>query len=315
MSDTHKIMKPEMAIEKKKMNPLVATMLQAGEGKIDVQLMKDMMDLQERWEKNEAKKEYNAAMISLKRDLPSFIEHDKLVDYPQKTGGRVIYTHTSLARAVTSIVPHLTQYDFSHSWIPRNDDKMVYVTCRLTHSGGHSEECSLSSPPDLSGGKSHSQGISSTITRLERYAFLALIGIATADMKERDHREPPTETINADKNLLAVAWMQRQGISVEQAVAHVRRGVNEWTSADLDTLRAWVDKRREKPPERTKPQPTADLSRDKAKLLEAARGFYGEDDAISGINRILSSAGTSFGQATDEQCRSATAIIDKEALG
>jgi hypothetical protein len=50
----------------------------------------------------------------------------------------------------------------------------------------------MTAPIDTSGSKSPAQGVASTITLLQRYTALSLLGIATADMKDADG-EPEAE--------------------------------------------------------------------------------------------------------------------------
>lgn len=241
MSDNHKIVQAEVVeierIESDTMHPLVKAAVQGGT--VDPDTLSKLMDLQERYERNQAKKAFNAAMVQLKRDLPTFLQHDKTVDFTGQKG-RVHYTHTSLAKAVDEIVPHLNQYGFSHSWIPTNDDRNVTVVCRLTHVDGHHEDSTLTSAPDMKGGKSPAQGIASTITLLERYSFLALLGIATTDMTESDPREPAGDAVNTDRNLEAISILKREGIELSDAQAHLQKDFQNWTTSDLTELGKYI---------------------------------------------------------------------------
>lgn len=239
MSDNHKIVQAEVVEIAKSddMHPLVAAAI-GKDGALSTEILEKVMELQERHEANQAKKEFNAALVKLKNELPTYIEHDKVVDFQGKRG-RVHYTHTTLAKAVDAIVPNMQQFGFSHSWIPTNDERMVYVTCRLTHKGGHSEEAKLQSEPDMSGNKSASQGIASTITRLQRYTLLSLMGIATADMHEHDPREPH-DPIDQDKNLEAIGILKREGIELSEAEKHLQKDFKNWTKSDLTELGKFI---------------------------------------------------------------------------
>src|SRR5690606_2270861 len=125
----------------------------------------------------------------------------------------------------------------SHAWIPRMREGKVEVTCRLTHSEGHSEETTLPAPPDKSGMKSDAQAIASTITLLQRYSLLSLLGIATADMPEPTGERDRSAEIDLDRNLNAVAQIVRRGRTKEAAEAHVGKPCSQWTGADIDELR------------------------------------------------------------------------------
>lgn len=156
----------------------------AVEGKADLDKLEKLLAIQERWEANEARKAYHEAMAAFKKNPPK-IEKDKKVGYDAKTGGRVGYTHASLANVVEKITKSLSEHGLSASWRTQQNGKIV-VTCRITHVNGHSEETTLSADADSTGSKNSIQAIGSTITYLERYTLLASLGLATHDMHDDD---------------------------------------------------------------------------------------------------------------------------------
>ncbi|MEQ9074127.1 MAG: ERF family protein [Sandaracinaceae bacterium] len=244
MSDTHKaaIVTTTERGEVQRMHPLVGAAMASGE--VNPETLRELLAVQREWEAGEARKAYTRAMAGLKADLPRVIGHDKSVDFAPRNGPKVHYTHTSLAHVVEEVVGILTAHGFSHSWIPRTTDRKVEVTCRLTHTEGHSEECTLDAEPDKSGMKSGPQAIASTITQLQRYSLLALLGLATADMGEptaqAEERPAEHEHVDPRRNMAAVRAIVKAGLTKEDAEAHVQRDVSAWTSADLRELRSWL---------------------------------------------------------------------------
>lgn len=239
MSDpTHEIVKVDPIDPPQRMHPLVSAAMSAGQ--VDPATLRELLAVQREWEAGEARKAYTRALAALKRDLPTVIERDQLVDYTSK-GGRTRYTHASLAGVMDAITEPLTRHGFSLSWTPAIGDRNVRVTCRITHSEGHHEEASLEAPPDNSGHKNPAQAIASTVTLLQRYTALALLGIATADMPEpTGERRPSPGDVDPRKNLAAAAHIAKIGRSREAAEAHVGRPVSEWTAFDLGKLREWI---------------------------------------------------------------------------
>lgn len=282
MSDSHKatLARAERAdIEGgAPLHPMVRAAMNAPGGPDPVMLEK-LMDLQERWEATEARKAFTTAMTGLKRDLPRVIHHDQEVDFKsKKTGTRTHYTHTSLARVVTEVVDVLTEHGFSHSWIPQTSGRDVVVTCRLTHTDGHSEETSLSAPLDTTGNKSPAQGVASTITLLQRYSLLSLLGIATADMKEPtgEGHAPDPGAVDPARTMKALGWLKRQGIAKADAEAELGKRAEAWTNADLEDLKAWA----------TAPKPADDDEPVDAEFEEAPKGddewgVSGPDEDVS----------------------------------
>lgn len=234
MTDTHEIQvsAPAEIRPKTVMHPLVSAAIQSGS--LDPATLKQLLDVQREWEAGEAKKEFARAMTALKRDLPTVIRRDQKVDFGTSKG-RTTYTHTSLAAAMEAVTGPLCAHGFAISWTPAVTDRgSVRVTCRLTHSGGHSEEATLEAPADTSGNKSPSQGVASTVTLLSRYTALALLGIATADMA--DPSAPDLSTVDTRRNLRAAGRLVKAGLTRSDGEARLGKTVEQWTMSDLFTI-------------------------------------------------------------------------------
>lgn len=157
-----------------------AMLLNAMASGTDLEKLEKFMELQERYERNEARKAYHEAMAAFKaNDVPK-IEKDRKVTY-ETSKGNTSYSHASLANVTDKITAALGKYGLSHAWRTKQDDKMITVTCTISHRQGYSEETSLSAAPDQSGSKNSIQAVGSTITYLERYTLLALTGLAASD--------------------------------------------------------------------------------------------------------------------------------------
>lgn len=143
----------------------------------NLEQLKGLLDLQEKWEANEARKAYNVAMAEFKANPPK-IDKNKTVSF-----GNTKYNHASLANVTEKIGVELSKHGLSASWSTKQNGAIL-VTCRITHIKGHSEETTLSAPSDTSGSKNAIQAIGSTITYLERYTLLSLTGLATYDQDD-----------------------------------------------------------------------------------------------------------------------------------
>jgi hypothetical protein len=151
-----------------------------------VEQLERLMALQERYEANEAKKEFVAAMTRFK-ESPAIIEKKKTVDFANLKGGRTTYKHATLANVCDAIGPGLSSVGISHRWeTEQAEGGQIKVTCVLTHSRGHSEKVWLQAGRDESGGKNSIQAVGSTVTYLQRYTLLAATGMAVADQRDDD---------------------------------------------------------------------------------------------------------------------------------
>lgn len=170
--------------------------------------LQQLMDLQDRWEANQARKAFVAAMAAFKVDAPE-IGKDRHVEYTNARNQLTAYDHASLGNACRSIVKGLAQHGISHRWTVEQNDSRIKVTCILTHALGHSESVWMNSAPDDSGGKNSIQAISSAVSYLERYTLFASTGLASLDQDDdgRTTGKAPPEFISesqaADLHALA----------------------------------------------------------------------------------------------------------------
>ena len=141
-----------------------------------------LMDLQERWEKREAKRSYDAAMKAFKAESPRITKNAE-VDFTTSKG-RTNYRHATLDHVCDRIIGALAKVGITHRWKIAQSGEWYTVTCILTHEMGHSEETSLPGCADNSGNKNAVQAIASTVSYLERYTLLAATGLATTDQDD-----------------------------------------------------------------------------------------------------------------------------------
>lgn len=173
-----------------------ALMMVAIEKGLDLDKVERAMQLQERWEANEARKAYHDAMSAFKASPPE-IEKDRKVKF-NTSKGPTEYSHASLANVTQKINSALSKHGLSAAWKVQQADKQITVTCTITHRLGHSESTSLSAAPDDSGSKNSIQAVGSTISYLSRYTLLCLTGLATSDQDD-DGRESEAEYITAEQ--------------------------------------------------------------------------------------------------------------------
>jgi len=162
-------------------NPLAGTpayMLQlAVEQNADLAKLEKLMELQERWEKNEARKAFVVALSAFKANPPELTKNKHVRFDTQR--GITEYDHATLDHVSSEIGKALAVHGLSHRWdVEQQAGGIICVTCVLTHVLGHSERVPMQSLADQSGGKNSIQAIGSTVTYLQRYTLLAATGVA-----------------------------------------------------------------------------------------------------------------------------------------
>ena len=150
----------------------------------DVNKLTALIAVQERWEANQARKAFDAAIALAKAEIKPIVKRQEVDFTSQK--GRTNYKYEGFADIAEHVDPILGKYGLSYRHRPKQDGKMLTITCILSHRDGHSEESSLSALNDESGNKNGIQGIGSTATFLQRYTVKLALGLAAA--KDNDGR-------------------------------------------------------------------------------------------------------------------------------
>ena len=180
------------------------------------EMLEKLFALQERWEKNEARKAFDKAIAQAKAELPIIVKNREV----SFGAGRTSYKHEDLAEIAKTIVPVLSKYGLSYRWRTNVTDKAIVVTCIVSHDGGHSEETNLPAPADTSGSKNAIQAIGSTVTYLQRYTLKAALGLAAAkddDGMAAGGNGKPAETID-DKQKPAETIDDKQYAEIAKAI-------------------------------------------------------------------------------------------------
>jgi hypothetical protein len=157
----------------------------------DIAILEKLMALHERWDANQARKAFDEAVADAKKQIPPITRN------AQGHNAKKYADFGAIARVVDPIIgAHGLSYRFRTTQTDR-----ISVTCILSHKAGHSEETTLSGPADTSGSKNAIQAIGSTLTYLQRYSLVQMLGLAAGnddDGKSSGDGEPITQEQLAD---------------------------------------------------------------------------------------------------------------------
>jgi hypothetical protein len=163
----------------------VGVMMSALKQGASLEQVEKMMDLQDRWQRGEARKAYDAAFAAFKGEAVSIFKGRKVTDGPLK--GK---SYAELHDWVDAVTPALSKHGLSSSWkLTKDEPAWMEVTCYLRHVGGHEESVSMGGPPDAGGAKNAIQARASTMSYLERYTLKAITGLSEAG-DDTDGRPP-----------------------------------------------------------------------------------------------------------------------------
>ncbi len=167
-----------------------------------VETMEKLMALHERWEANQARRAFDAAMAAAKARIPVIVKN-RTVGYDHKGGGgQTSYRHEDLGEIARTVDPILAEHGLSYRFqTTSNPNEPVTVTCIVSHRDGYSERNTLSAGRDDSGKKNSIQAIGSTITYLQRYTLKAALGLSAAadDDGKAASDAPKADTISDDQ--------------------------------------------------------------------------------------------------------------------
>lgn len=145
---------------------------------LDVDKLEKLLAMKERWDKEQAKKDFVSALSRFQEECPE-LRRNKDVKF--KNDGPVIYSYAPLADIDRQIKPLLKKHGFTKRWRIFDVAGKTKVVCILTHCNGHTEETEMEGDSDMSGQKSALQGKGATITFMQRYTLIGALGLTTAD--------------------------------------------------------------------------------------------------------------------------------------
>lgn len=159
------------------LSPLVQAAMSAD---FDPEKLEKMLDIQERWEENEAKKEYAKDMALCQKHMQPIAKNAN----NDQTSSRYA-KHEAIC---IQIKPIYTKYGFSLSFHEgkAGTDNMVRILCDVNHRKGWSKQYYVDLPMDTTGikgsvNKTQIHGKASTFSYGRRYLTLMIFDLATFD--------------------------------------------------------------------------------------------------------------------------------------
>lgn len=131
-----------------------------------------LMELEERWQRNQARRDFDEAIAAAKAEIPAIAKNRE---------GHNNKRYADFAAIAKVVDPIITKHGLSYRFRTAQTDARISVTCILAHRAGHSEESTLAGPADTTGNKNAIQAIGSTLTYLQRYSLVQALGLAASE--------------------------------------------------------------------------------------------------------------------------------------
>jgi hypothetical protein len=217
-----------------------------------IEVIGRLMDYQDRFDATQARKAFNIAFARAKAKFPIVRKNRRVGFESKRTGDRTDYAYETLAEIDRTVGQILANEGLFYRWRVTNTEKMVTVTCILSHELGHFEENMNSGPLDLSGNKNPIQAIGSAQTYFERYTLKAALGIASeedddARATSAERPKPPSSKSTADgevsytiphrvAGMTPIKWADQYKAGLKTAKS--KKELAKWAFDNADALSA-----------------------------------------------------------------------------
>lgn len=138
---------------------------------VDMDKMLKLMEMRDRAEVKQARRDFDEAVAAAKGQIPPIARNAK---------GHNDKKYADFAAIAAVVDPILGKNGLSYRFRTVQTEKAITVTCVL-FGHGHSEENTLTGPPDSSGNKSPIHSLGSTLTYLQRYSLVQALGLAASN--------------------------------------------------------------------------------------------------------------------------------------
>lgn len=138
---------------------------------VDIDKLERLMRMRQEMADKAARRAFNEAVAEAKTEIAPVVRNK---------AGHNNKRYADFGAIALAVDPVISRHGLSYRFRTAQTDR-ISVTCVLSHNEGHSEETTLSGPPDASGSKNAIQAIGSTLTYLQRYSLVQALGLAATD--------------------------------------------------------------------------------------------------------------------------------------
>lgn len=219
---------------------LIQLAIQSG---ADVDKLERLLDMQERWERRESEKAFNAAMAKFQSECP------RIVKSKQAHG----YKYAPLGDIQAQIKDKARECGLSWRWETKDQSKeQVTVSCIITHIDGFSRSTdSIAFIDEPNKMQSRTQMIGVATTYAQRYSLIGALGLSTADddmdgrlpqefrdkpayTKFKEHKEAMTQAFKQGRSADDVITNLENEFKVTETVKAAIRKLEETTKGEQE---------------------------------------------------------------------------------
>jgi hypothetical protein len=143
----------------------------------DLDKLERLIELKERWEKQEAEKAFNLAMANFQKQCPIVKKSDIVKD----KNGKERYRFANIGDIINQVGKIISDNELFYDFKTEEVDGFMKVICTVTHSKGHSKATDFKVPIGKEEYMTDVQKYGARLTFAKRYSFCNVFGITTAD--------------------------------------------------------------------------------------------------------------------------------------
>ena len=194
----------------------------------DIDQLTKLMDLKDRYDAAEAKKDFDSAISGFQSELGTIIKG--------RDGHNCKYA--DIDDIAKSIRPLLAKHKMSYRFEQSQNGDQITVKCVVSHTSGHSVSCEFSAKSDKSGGKNDIQSLASAVTYLRRYTLTGALGITTGEDDNDGGRPSLTvDELLAYNNIVRDEFLSIAAIKEALVEGHYATAIEAWHEIDQNTQR------------------------------------------------------------------------------
>ena len=206
-------------------------------------VLEKLLNLQERFEANQARKAFIENMSQAKAKFKPILK--------KNSGYKERYKYETLNDISDAVDAALSEFGFSYDWETEDlPNGLIRVTCVVTHEAGHSRKNSLSGNPkdtaDAAANMNGLQRMGGAVTYLQRYTLKAALGVAaSSDTDARTTIAEGSNTITPDEFIFIRQLIDDNGAITEKVLASVKAEALETMTQKqyreaVSKLQAWA---------------------------------------------------------------------------
>ena len=209
---------------------------------VAVEQLSALVDLSERVEARQARREYFAALKAFQEDYAKNpVIKQRTADIASNRGADFAYKYANADDVAKHIGPMLMEHGLNYKWDSKVEGGMLTLTTIVMHEGGHSEASNFSVPTENRAGMSPQQKVGSASSYAQARGLANALGITITD--EPSDLVDPTP-IDDDMIMEIQEIVESKGIDVRrilkfagvEKVADIRRGDYLKVLAALDRV-------------------------------------------------------------------------------